>query len=90
MARDKIGSFMEVEDCEVWLNNWINTYVNANAGTNPSMKAQYPLAEANVEVKEVPGKPGAYQAVAHLRPWLQFEELTTTLSLVAQIPKLSK
>jgi hypothetical protein len=26
MARDKIGSFMEVNDCERWLNQWIENY----------------------------------------------------------------
>lgn len=90
MARDKIGSFMEASDCEKWLNKWINQYVNANAGANQELKAKYPLAEARVEVKEVPGKPGSYNAVAHLRPWLQFEELTTSMRLVAQIPELGK
>lgn len=88
MARDKIGSFMEAEDCEVWLNKWINQYVNANAGANHELKAKYPLAEANVQVTEIPGKPGSYNAVAHLRPWLQFEELTSSMRLVAQIPTL--
>ena len=42
------------------------------------MKAKYPLREAKVEVKEIPGKPGSYNAVAYLRPWLQMEELTTS------------
>lgn len=88
MARDKIGSFMEVEDCEKWLNKWINQYVNANAGANHELKAKYPLAEARVEVAEVSGKPGSYHAVAHLRPWLQFEELTTSMRLVAKIPQI--
>ena len=50
------------------------------------MKARYPLREAKVEVKEIPGKPGSYNAVAYLRPWLQMEELTTTLRMVARIP----
>src|SRR5207249_9315458 len=26
MARDKIGSFMEVKECETWLNKWIKNY----------------------------------------------------------------
>ena len=30
MARDKIGSFMEVGECGAWLNDWINNYVVAN------------------------------------------------------------
>ena len=41
-------------------------------------------------VKEIPGKPGSYNAVAWLRPWLQFEELTTSLRMVARIPAAGK
>jgi len=88
MARDKIGSFMEVSDCELWLNRWIGNYVNTNKDSGPETKAKYPLAEAKVQVTEIPGKPGAYNAVAWMRPWLQFEELTTSLRMVARIPKL--
>ncbi|MBV9785732.1 MAG: type VI secretion system contractile sheath large subunit [Acidisphaera sp.] len=87
MARDKIGSFMEASDCEIWLNRWINNYVNANENAGPEMKARYPLREARVEVKEIPGKPGSYNAVAYMRPWLQMEELTTSLRMVARIPQ---
>jgi type VI secretion system protein ImpC len=89
MARDKIGSFMEVKDCESWLNRWITGYVNANPQGGAEMKARYPLAEAKVEVRETPGKPGSYNAVAWLRPWLQMEELTSSLRMVASIPKTS-
>jgi type VI secretion system protein ImpC len=88
MARDKIGSFMEVGDCEEWLNRWILNYVNADPKASAETKAMYPLAEAKVSVKEIPGKPGSYNAVAWLRPWLQMEELTTSLRMVAKIPQL--
>jgi len=87
MARDKIGSFMEAKDCENWLNRWIGNYVNGNPDAGPDMKAKYPLREAKIEVKEIPGKPGAYNAVAFLRPWLQMEELTTSMRMVARIPQ---
>lgn len=87
MARDKIGSFMEASDAEKWLNRWILNYVNGNADAGQEMKARYPLAEAKVSVEEVPGKPGAYNAVAWLRPWMQFEELTASLRMVARIPQ---
>lgn len=88
MARDKIGSFMEVKDCEQWLNRWIAGYVNSNPDAGQEMKAKYPLAEAKISVAEIPGKPGSFNAVAYLRPWLQFEELTTSLRMVARIPKI--
>ncbi|MCC6126401.1 MAG: type VI secretion system contractile sheath large subunit [Pirellulales bacterium] len=89
IARDKIGSFMEVEDCQAWLERWIANYVSADAKPSAEAKARYPLREAKIEVKEIPGAPGSYNAVAWLRPWLQLEELTTSLRLVAKIPKLS-
>lgn len=87
MARDKIGSFMEPSDAEEWLNKWISNFVNASPTASADMKARYPLAEAKIEVKEIPGQPGSYSAIAWLRPWLQMEELTTSLRLVAKIPK---
>ncbi|TDW32889.1 type VI secretion system protein ImpC [Rhizobium azibense] len=86
MGRDKIGSFMEAEDCEVWLNRWISNYVNANDDAGEESRAKYPLRDAKVTVQEIPGKPGAYNAVAWMRPWLQMEELTTSLRMVARIP----
>ncbi|MDO9502455.1 type VI secretion system contractile sheath large subunit [Falsiroseomonas sp.] len=89
MARDKIGSFMEASDCEVWLNRWIQNFVNPMEGAGQEARAKYPLREAQIEVKEVPGKPGVYNAVAHLRPWLQMEELTTSMRMVARIPQKS-
>jgi type VI secretion system protein ImpC len=87
MARDKIGSFMEADDCERWLNRWIKNYVNTNENAGAESKAKYPLREARVEVREIPGRPGAYSAIAYMRPWLQMEELTTSMRMVARIPE---
>jgi type VI secretion system protein ImpC len=88
MARDKIGSFMEVKDCENWLNKWIKNYVVANPqDVGDETKAKKPLADARVEVREVKGKPGWYEAVAYLRPHFQLETLTTSMRLVAEVPK---
>lgn len=87
IARDKIGSFMEVSDVERWLNNWILNYINSNPDSGQALKARFPLAAAKISVEEIPGRPGAYNAIAWLRPWLQLEELTTSLRLVAKIPE---
>jgi len=86
MARDKVGSFMEAADCEAWLNTWIKNYVNAMENAGAENRAKYPLKAARIDVAEIPGEPGSYKATAFLRPWLQFEELTTALSLVTKIP----
>lgn len=87
MATGKIGAFMEVNDVENWLNRWIQNYVMVNANASQEQKARYPLADARVRVEAVPGKPGVYNAVGWLRPWLQMEELNASLRTVAEIPQ---
>ena len=71
------------------MDRWIHKYVSAAPNPAPEQRARYPLREAQVEVKEVPGAPGSYNAVMHLRPWLQMEELTASMRMVARIPKVS-
>ena len=87
MARDKIGSDMERQECERWLNDWISNYVCDPTTAGEETKAQCPLSDASVEVREVAGRPGWYEAVAHLRPHFQLETLTASMRLVAQVPK---
>jgi len=87
MMRDKIGSFMSRKDCELFLNKWILNYVVPLDDAPQSIKAERPLREARVDVMEVPGKPGAYRAVAFLRPHFQLDELTVSLRLVAELPQ---
>ena len=85
MGRDKIGSAMEPADVEKDLSTWISLYTNPNAVGNEA-RAKTPLREAKITVQEQAGRPGCYSAVAYLRPWLQMEELTTSLRMVANIP----
>src|SRR5262245_27335036 len=86
MMRDKIGSFMTRKNCEDFLNRWISNYVLLDDDAGQELKAQYPLREARIDVAEIPGKPGAYKAVAFLRPHFQLDELTVSLRLVAELP----
>ncbi|MDZ4820081.1 MAG: type VI secretion system contractile sheath large subunit [Planctomycetota bacterium] len=87
MARDRIGSFMETAQCAEWLNRWIGNYCCDPSGASDETKAKYPLSEARVDVQPVAGRPGWYEAVAYLRPHFQLETLTTSLRLVAEVPK---
>lgn len=87
MMRDKVGSFMSRDQCEAFLNRWISHYVLLDDMASQDMKAKYPLREARIEVKEIPGKPGSYNAVAFLRPHFQLEALSVSLRLVAKLPE---
>jgi type VI secretion system protein ImpC len=86
MMRDKIGSFMSRDQCETFLNRWISHYVLLDDMASQDMKAKFPLREARIEVSEIPGKPGSYNAVAFLRPHFQLEALSVSLRLVAKLP----
>jgi type VI secretion system protein ImpC len=86
MARDRIGSPMTAPKFETWLNRWIMDYVTDPNTTGDEGLAKRPLTNARVEVHEVPGKPGWFEATAWLQPHQQFEALTASMRLVAQIP----
>ncbi|HEX6815079.1 MAG TPA: type VI secretion system contractile sheath large subunit [Gemmatimonadaceae bacterium] len=90
MMRDKIGGYMSKSEAQSFLNTWIANYVVGNDDAPLSVKAKRPLKEANVEVQEVPGKPGAYRAVAFLRPHFQLDELSVSMRLVADLPAPAK
>jgi type VI secretion system protein ImpC len=87
IVRDKIGSFKERADMQIWLQNWIMNYVDGDpAHSSESTKAAKPLAAAEVQVEEVEGNPGYYTSRFYLRPHYQLEGLTVSLRLVSKLP----
>lgn len=86
MMRDKVGSFASRDNVASYLNNWIADYVLLNDNAGHETKARLPLREARIDVTDVPGKPGAYRAIAFLRPHFQLNELTVSMRLVAELP----
>lgn len=90
IMRDKIGSFMTRKNAEDFLNRWISNYVLLDDNASQEAKASHPLREARIDVSEIPGKPGAYKAVAFLKPHYQLDELTISLRLVSELPPPAK
>lgn len=86
MVRDKVGSFMSREECQDYLQSWMDQYVLASDSASAEFKARKPLREVQVQVVDVAGMPGVYRAIAHLRPHYQLEGLTLSLRLVAELP----
>lgn len=86
IMRDKIGSFMSGADISDYLNRWISAYVLLTDQAPQSVKAQYPLREARVDVFDDPARPGCYKATVFLRPHFQMEELTVSIRLVTELP----
>lgn len=87
IVRDKVGSFQSREEMQKWLQGWIYNYVDgAPATSSEETKARKPLADAGVEVEEVEGSPGYYNAKFYLKPHYQLEGLTASLRLVSKLP----
>jgi type VI secretion system protein ImpC len=87
MVRDKVGSFMERADMERYLGDWIKGYVLGSPGSaGEVLKAQKPLAAAEVKVAEIEGNPGYYAATFYLRPHYQLEGVNVSLRLVSKLP----
>jgi len=82
IVRDKIGTFASADDCQRQLSDWIAGYCMANDAGSEQLKATYPLRDARIEVKEVPGRPGHYACVAHLQPQFQLDEINAVFRLV--------
>ena len=91
IVRDKLGSFKERDDMQNWLQTWINDYVDFNADiSSEEVKAQKPLAAAEVVVEEIEGNPGYYSSKFFLRPHYQLEGLSVSLRLVSKLPSEKK
>lgn len=86
MVRDWVGGFAERNEVETRLNRWISNYVLLSENAGQEIKAKFPLREARIDVKDIPGKPGHYTAIAYLRPHFQLEEIDVSLRLVAELP----
>lgn len=85
MGRDKIGTLAEVEECERFLHKWLHRYVTDDDNASTESKSRFPLREASVEIKEMPGKPGSYLCVTHLRPHFQLDDLKASVRLFTEI-----
>jgi type VI secretion system protein ImpC len=49
-------------------------------------ESQVPAERSGIDVTEIPGKTGAYRAVAFLKPHYQLDEFSVSLRLVADLP----
>jgi len=85
IGRDKVGSFFGAEECEDYLHNWLLKYSTGSSSGTEEHLAKYPLSEASVEVKEVPGKPGVYACVTHLKPHMQLDQMVSGVKLVTEL-----
>lgn len=85
IGRNKIGSFLSPTECEIFLNSWLVNYIAANDDLTTDQKLNYPLSDAQVQVKLSPGKGQTYVCIIHLQPRMHLEQIKTSLVLITQL-----
>jgi len=89
LGRQFVGTSMTAAECQQFLQNWLMNYCEGSDDAARDTKARYPLREASVEVKEVPGKPGAYACLLFLRPHFQLDDIATGFRLTTLLAPAS-
>jgi type VI secretion system protein ImpD len=85
IGREKIGTTLTAPECQRFLHEWLMGYTTGDPNASAGMKAQRPLRDAQVEVKEQPGRPGAYYCVFQLRPHYQVDDVDAAVRLVTEL-----
>jgi len=85
LGRSFIGTTTTAAECQEALQRWLTSYCEGSDSASRDIKARYPLREARVEVKEVPGKSGAYTCVLFLRPHFQLDDIASGFRLTTQL-----
>ncbi len=85
LARDKVGSFAEPRELEDLLTRWLMKYSTPDEHASQEVKAEFPLREGQVEVRELPGKPGSFGCIMHLLPHFQLDGLSASVRLTTEL-----
>jgi type VI secretion system protein ImpC len=85
MIYDWVGSDKERPQLVEELNRWIMQYTS-DPSSAEDIKRKKPLADARIDVVEIEGRPGYYEAKAYLRPHIQLEGVEVDLGVVSRVP----
>lgn len=87
LGRDMVGSFITPEECERRLQEWLAGYTMAPTGleSDATLLASYPLSQGEVQVREMPARPGSYHCMIYLRPHYQLDEVVSTFRLTTEL-----
>ncbi|HVZ09634.1 type VI secretion system contractile sheath large subunit [Rhodopila sp.] len=85
IGRDMTGKITTATQIEQRLQAWLRTYINAAIDAGPESRAQKPLVDGRVTVREYPGRPGVFGCTMHLKPHFQLDEVAAEFDLRADI-----
>jgi type VI secretion system protein ImpC len=87
LQREQIGTWKGRADLERELNRWIRQYVADMPDPSADTRSRKPLRRARIVVEDVEGQVGWYRCSLQIEPFIQFEGVSFTLSLVGKLDK---
>lgn len=90
LARDKVGTFQEMSELQMFLHNWIYEYVTPDDKARAETKASRPLRSAEVLLREDPAQPGRYLVTFKLWPHYQLDDLVASIRMKTTIEPQGK
>ncbi|MBQ4889185.1 type VI secretion protein [Shewanella sp. UCD-FRSSP16_17] len=85
IGREKIGSLSSAEACERDIQLWLHNYTTASDVSSDDVRSKYPLRNAQVQVKEMRGKPGHFYSIIQLQPHFQLDQMVSSIKLVTEL-----
>jgi type VI secretion system protein ImpD len=85
IMREHVGQVSNVDSLRKMLNEWLGQYCIGNDDAGSEMKAKFPLRSANVDVKEIIGRPGVFSCIMQLQPHFQLDDVKASFQLLADM-----
>jgi type VI secretion system protein ImpD len=85
IIRDKVGAFISVEECQSFMQRWLNQYCSSAKEQSVEAIMKKPLVNANVTVKEMGGTAGKYFCAMSISPHSQLDDIHSELRLVTNV-----
>ncbi len=85
IGREKIGTYRNADLCERELQKWLFQYTTASESASDAVRSKYPLKTAQVQVKEMRGKPGHFYSTIQLQPHFQLDQMISSIKLVTEL-----
>lgn len=83
LARQKIGSHADEQECEKFISAWLKNYTATIK--DRELRARYPLQNFNIKLAKIPGKIGYYHCQILLEPHMKLENMNTQIILHSEI-----
>jgi type VI secretion system ImpC/EvpB family protein len=85
ICRDLTGSLLTAAEIERRLAEWLHSITISTENASDELQARFPLRDASVSLRELPGSPGSFSSVIHLCPHFQLDQMSSSMRLVTEI-----